>query len=185
VRGDADGARGGGVTGNRSRSELLAELQRVGREHSDATVLFHSTLAAEVGLHPTDYKALGILDRLGPMSAGELARHTGLAAASVTNLIDRLVAKGLLRREPDASDRRRVLLSADVSELTDNEFFRSWQRAATQVWERYSETELAVILDFLADTAERLRTRTEALAADGVHRSSKEELRQHAGRRAE
>lgn len=173
------------MTGNRSRSELLAELHRVGREHSDATVLFHSTLAAEVGLHPTDYKALGILDRLGPMSAGELAHHTGLAAASVTNLIDRLAARGLLRREPDPSDRRRVLLSADVSELTDNEFFRSWQRATTQVWERYSDTELAVILDFLADTAERLRTRTEALTAGGVRRSSKEEPRQHAGRRAE
>ncbi|WP_081809487.1 MarR family winged helix-turn-helix transcriptional regulator [Mycobacterium sp. URHB0044] len=173
------------MTENRSRSELLAELQRVGREHSDATVLFHSTLAAEVGLHPTDYKALGILDRLGPMSAGELAHHTGLAAASVTNLIERLVTKGLLRREPDPADRRRVLLSAEVSQLTDNEFFRSWQRAATQVWERYSDTELAVILDFLADTAQRLRARTEALTADGMRRSIKGEPRQHAGRRAE
>jgi DNA-binding MarR family transcriptional regulator len=103
----------------------------------------------------------------------------------VTNLIERLLAKGFLRREPDPLDRRRVLLSVDVSELTDNEFFRSWQRATTQMWERYSDSELAVILDFLADTAERLRTRTEALAADGVRRSSKEEPRQHAGRRAE
>jgi DNA-binding MarR family transcriptional regulator len=173
------------MTVKRSRAELLADLQRVGREHSDATVLFHSALAAEHGLHPTDYKALGVLDRLGPMSAGELGRHTGLAAASVTNLIDRLVTKGFLHREPDALDRRRVLLHADVSELADNEFFRSWQRTATEMWERYSDTELAVILDFLSDTAERLRTRTEALAAGGVSRPSKEEPRQHAGRRAE
>ena len=66
------------MTGNRSRAELPADLRRVGREHSDATVLFHSALASEIGLHPTDYKALGVLDRLGPMSAGELGRHTGL-----------------------------------------------------------------------------------------------------------
>jgi DNA-binding MarR family transcriptional regulator len=149
------------MNGNRSRTELLAQLRRVGREHSDATVLFQSALAAEAGLHPTDYKALGVLDRLGPMSAGELGRHTGLAAASVTNLIERLVAKGFLRREPDPLDRRRALLHANVAELVGNDIFASWQRTATQMWERYSDTELAVILDFLADTAQWLRTRTE------------------------
>jgi DNA-binding Lrp family transcriptional regulator len=131
-------------------------------------VLFHSALAAEAGLHPTDYKALTVLDRLGPMSAGELGRHTGLAAASVTNLIERLVAKGFLRREPDPLDRRRALLDADLSELIEHDVFASWQRTGTQSWERYSDTELAVILDFLADTAQRLRSRTEALAAGRV-----------------
>jgi DNA-binding MarR family transcriptional regulator len=170
---------------NRARAELLDDLRRVGREHSDATVLFHSALAAELGLHPTDYKALGVLDRLGPMSAGELGRHTGLAAASVTNLIDRLVAKGFLRREPDPVDRRRVLLHAHVAELADNEFFATWQRTAAQLWDRYSDTELAVILDFLADTAERLHARTKALAAGAVRGATKEEHRHDAGRRAE
>jgi DNA-binding MarR family transcriptional regulator len=160
------------VNGNRSRTELLAQLRRVGREHGDATVLFHSALAAEAGLHPTDYKALTVLDRLGPMSAGELGRHTGLAAASVTNLIERLVAKGFLRREPDPLDRRRALLHADLSELIEHDVFASWQRTGTQSWERYSDTELAVILDFLADTAQRLRSRTEALAADRVRGST-------------
>jgi DNA-binding MarR family transcriptional regulator len=160
------------MNGNRSRTELLAQLRRVGREHGDATVLFHSALAAEAGLHPTDYKALTVLDRLGPMSAGELGRHTGLAAASVTNLIERLVAKGFLRREPDPLDRRRALLHADLSELIEHDVFASWQRTGTQSWERYSDTELAVILDFLADTAQRLRSRTEALAADRVRGST-------------
>jgi hypothetical protein len=39
--------------------------------------------------------------------------------------------------------------------------FASWQRTATQLWERYSDTELAVILHFLADAAQWLRTCTE------------------------
>ena len=98
------------MNGNRARTDLLTQLRRADREHGDATVFFHAALAAEANLHPTDYKALSVLDRLGPMSAGELGRHMSLAAASVTNLIDRLVAKGLLRREPDPLDRRRVLL---------------------------------------------------------------------------
>ena len=42
-----------------------------------------------LGLHPTDYKVLSILDRMGPLGAGEVGRHNGLATASVTNLIDR------------------------------------------------------------------------------------------------
>jgi DNA-binding MarR family transcriptional regulator len=164
-----------------TRTRLLADLRRVGREHSDATVLFHSALAAELGLHPTDYKALGVVDRLGPMSAGELAGHTGLAPASVTNLVDRLEARGFLHREPDPKDRRRVLLRADVSQLTGNEFFASWQRSATRMWERYSDTELAVILDFLGDTAERLRARTDAIAGGGVRTPPRQD-RRHAGR---
>jgi DNA-binding MarR family transcriptional regulator len=168
---------------NPTRTELLARLRIAGREHSDATVLFHSALAARLGLHPTDYKALGVLDRLGPLSAGDLGRRTGLAAASVTNLIDRLAAKGFVRREPDPTDRRRVLLHAEVGELTDNEFFASWQRSATQVWQRYSDTELAVILDFLADTAERLRARTEAVGGVGSDGPSDQDRRPHAVRR--
>jgi predicted transcriptional regulator len=152
-----------------SRTELLTALRRVGREHSDATVLFHSALAGELGLHPTDYKALGVVQRLGPMSAGELGRRTGLAAASVTNLIDRLEARGFLRRE------------SDPAEVSDNAFFASWQQSTARMWERYTDTELAVILDFLGDTAERLRSRTEAIATSGVRAASKQG-RPHAGR---
>jgi len=164
-----------------SRTELLATLQSVGRDHSDATVLFHSALASQLGLHPTDYKALGVLDRLGPMSAGELGRHTGLAAASVTNLVDRLERKGYVRREADPTDRRRVLLHADVSEVSGNEFFASWQRSAAGMWERYTDNELAVIVDFLGDTAERLRARTEAITTSGL-RTATRQGRRHAGR---
>lgn len=160
------------MTEHRARTELLAQLRRVRREHSDATVWFHSALAAQLGLHPTDYKALGVLERLGPMSAGELGRHTGLAAASVTNLIDRLTAKGFLRREPDPVDRRRVLLHVEVRELSENEFIAAWQRSSSRLWQRYSDTELVVILDFLADTAEQLRKRTEAMLHSGVGGSS-------------
>src|SRR5690606_11278709 len=86
------------------------ELARVGRENSDATVLFHATMASLLDLHPTDYKTLGLLERLGPLSAGEIARHAGLAPASVTNLVDRLEHRGFVRRVHDTADRRRVLV---------------------------------------------------------------------------
>jgi DNA-binding MarR family transcriptional regulator len=147
-----------------ARATLLEQLAVVGREHSDATVLFHATVAGLMDLHPTDYKALGILDRLGPMSAGELARHTGLAAASVTNLVDRLEAKGFARRIGDVRDRRRVLVQAVRERLRGGrELFASTRLSLARLFERYTDGELAIIADFLTRNGNRLRAETARL----------------------
>ena len=146
-----------------ARKDILAEVARVGRNHSDATVLFHSTVASLLDLHPTDYKALGILDRFGPMSAGELARHSGLATASVTNLIDRLERKGFVSRTHDTSDRRRVVVQASVDRSAADRIFASTVRSLARLLDRYSSDELAVIADFLERNGARLREETQKL----------------------
>ena len=139
----------------------MQELARVGRENSDATVLFHAAMAKRLDLHPTDYKALGVLERRGAMSAGEIARITGLATASVTNLVDRLEQKGSCAghdhptageswwRPSRTASRRRPL-------------FASTTRSLSELFRRYSEADLAVIADFLKRNAERLREDEEA-----------------------
>jgi DNA-binding MarR family transcriptional regulator len=75
------------------RAELLDELALAGRAMSAATVMFHATVAARQGLSATEEKALDLLDRFGPLTAGELAKRSGLAPASVTGLINRLEEK--------------------------------------------------------------------------------------------
>jgi hypothetical protein len=55
-------------------------------------------IAERTGDAPSDTKTMDILLRLGPLTAGELGEHTGLATASVTSLIDRLEKKGLACR---------------------------------------------------------------------------------------
>jgi DNA-binding MarR family transcriptional regulator len=148
-----------------SRREVLDELARVGREHSDATVLFHASIASLLDLHPTDYKVLGILERSGAVSAGEVAQRSGLANASVTNLIDRLVHKGFVRRVADPTDRRRVMVEAVADRLTDaRSLFASTRRSLAQLFDRYSDRDLSVIADFLRHNAERLRAETSKLA---------------------
>lgn len=147
-----------------TREEILEDLARVGRENSDATVLFHATIADRLDLHPTDYKALGILQRLGAQSAGDLARQTGLAAASVTDLIDRLEHKGFVRRVRETADRRRVLVEPVADRLTGaHELFASTRRSLARLFARYSDRDLEVIADFLRRNAERLRKETERL----------------------
>ena len=150
-----------------SRNEILDELARVGREHSDATVLFHANVASLLDLHPTDYKVLGILLSSGPLSAGEIARQSGLATASVTNLIDRLEQKSFVRRLADPADRRRVLVEAVGDRLTSaRALLASTRQSLARLYDRYSDRDLGVIADFLHLNAERLRAETGKLAAN-------------------
>jgi DNA-binding MarR family transcriptional regulator len=147
------------------RAAILEVLARVGREHSDATVLFHSTIASLLGLHPTDYKVLGILERSGPMSAGDIARSSGLAMASVTNLVDRLEQKGFVRRTRSSRDRRQVVIEPAVDrEAAARELFASTSRSLARLYAKYSDRELSVIADFLDRNADRLRTETRKVA---------------------
>jgi DNA-binding MarR family transcriptional regulator len=140
-------------------------LARVGREHSDATVLFHSTIASLLGLHPTDYKVLGILERSGPMSAGEIAQSSGLAMASVTDLVDRLEHKGFVRRTRGSTDRRRVVVEPAIDrETAAQQVFASTRRSLARLYTKYSEEELRVIADFLDRNAKRLREETRKVA---------------------
>ena len=149
----------------RSRhSEVLSAMARAGRDNSDATVIFHAAVSRRLGLNPTDYKTLGVLQRFGPQSAGQIAQHTGLAMASVTNLLDRLETKGFVRRISDPQDRRRVLATPVPARLAEaGALLGSTARSVTRLYARYGDPELAVIADFLARNAERLRTETAKL----------------------
>jgi DNA-binding MarR family transcriptional regulator len=149
----------------RTRAGILHTLADVGRAHSDATVFFHAALARLLDLNPTDYKTMSLLARLGPLSAGEIARHAGLATASVTNLIDRLEQKGLARRVRDRSDRRRVLVEAVADRVREAlPLFTSTRDSLAMLYRRYSEKELLVIADFLTRNTERLEAETRKLA---------------------
>ncbi|GAA2725436.1 MarR family winged helix-turn-helix transcriptional regulator [Streptomyces luteosporeus] len=73
--------------------------------------------AACHGLHPTDLRALAaLLDAARaerPMTPGRLGEQLRLNSAGTTILVDRLERLGLVRRERDTADRRRVLPSVE------------------------------------------------------------------------
>src|SRR5262245_4409010 len=92
------------------RRVLLAALNDSFRQLSTATILFHQAIADRLGLNVTDHKCADILLRTGPVTAGELARQTGLTTGAITGVIDRLEKAGFVRRIRDADDRRRVIV---------------------------------------------------------------------------
>lgn len=54
-------------------------------------------------------RILVLLHQEGPTSVGQLAGAIGVTLPSITATVDRLVQHGLVRREDDPSDRRRVI----------------------------------------------------------------------------
>lgn len=150
--------------------ELAGSVARAVREQSDAAVIFHAEMARLSGLNPTDHKTMSVLDRMGPMSAGEIARWTGLATASVTDLVDRLERKGFVRRVDDPKDRRRVLvqpITARVEETRGR--LSSLHRALAEICAAYSDGDLEAIAGFLSRIAEALRAETAKLEAVRMH----------------
>lgn len=67
--------------------------------------------AKRVGLTPRQHQLLLIVrSRTAPVAIGEAARELGLSHHAAVELVDRSAALGLLKREPDRQDRRKVRL---------------------------------------------------------------------------
>ena len=69
-------------------------------------------------------RLLAALDQYGPASQADLGRRTGIDRSDVVATLNELVGRGLARRKPDLSDRRRNVVTltkrgADVLERLD------------------------------------------------------------------
>jgi DNA-binding MarR family transcriptional regulator len=121
--------------------------------------MFHAALAQQRGLSATEEKALDLLLREGPMTHADLVQRTGLARASVSDLIDRLERKGYAQRAPHPKDGRRILVAADAdrvhAELTP--LFANWVTALEKLYANFSTEELETIHRFMTEAAARQR----------------------------
>ncbi|MGI8497825.1 MAG: MarR family winged helix-turn-helix transcriptional regulator [Gemmatimonadaceae bacterium] len=143
------------------RAQLIATLNEAARAHSTASVLFHAAMVEQFGLGPTDAKTLELLERFGPLSAGELVERTRLASPSVTALIDRLEARRFVRRVRDERDRRRViveLVPEGFKGIADK--FGRFTSSVGELWAPYTVEQLQVILDFLQRSTDLVSRRT-------------------------
>ncbi|MFF4851775.1 MarR family winged helix-turn-helix transcriptional regulator [Streptomyces sp. NPDC001194] len=152
-----------------SRAELLARIVTESQRHYADYSFFTQAMADHVGLHPTDMQCVALLDiEPGPVSTGDIARLTGLTSGSATRLVDRLVKAGIVERLADPHDRRRSLVAL-VPEAR-RRIGDAWEtpgRAFGAVLESYSDSELAVIADYLHRAAEVGRAQAQRLNSGG------------------
>lgn len=101
---------------------LLKEIDSGLREAIQLKKLLMSGLSREAGdpgLNHTHYRTLMMLADKGPDCMKGIRHHLGLEAGSFTPVVDRLIDKGLIERERDETDRRRILLRiTDTGEVT-------------------------------------------------------------------
>jgi DNA-binding MarR family transcriptional regulator len=62
-------------------------------------------------LTPEEFAVTSVLNLTGPTRVGELAALTGLRPSSMSNYLRRFEERDIVRRRPDASDRRASLVS--------------------------------------------------------------------------
>jgi DNA-binding MarR family transcriptional regulator len=62
------------------------------------------------GVPIEQYRILEVLDANEPAAMGEIAQQSLIEAPTLTKIIDKMVAEGLVYRAPDPNDRRRVLI---------------------------------------------------------------------------
>ena len=149
-----------------ARADLLAGLMTAGRELSTAAVMFHAALAAMRGLSATETKAVDVLDRHGPLTAGELGEHTGLAPASITGLLDRLERKGFVRRVTDAADRRRVRVERTPEAIASlAPLFADFGSRLAKMYDTFTDEQLETILRFMTEVTRHQHAALTRLAA--------------------
>jgi len=137
-----------------SREDLVQDVLDGGRVLSTAAVLFHGALAERVGVTATENKALELIQRHGALTPAALAEASGLAPASVTALVDRLVRKGAARRVPHPQDGRRVLVEIEPGHVErTSALFEDLTTSVAALCEAYDDDELATVARFLRDAA--------------------------------
>ena len=141
------------------------EERDLGRELSTAVVAFHEAVGAHLGVTAVDQRALALIGSKGPMSAGELAKEINLTPGAVTGVADRLERAGLVRREPDPADRRRVVISAVPGAF--GRLFAGLAKAMDEVGSRYTPQEQQVIGDWVVRTIDVLKEQTRRLGPPG------------------
>lgn len=132
-----------------TREALTAELFEEWRVLGVSNDIADQAVADYLGINRTDARCLDIIERLGGVTAGRLARESGLSTGAVTTVLDRLERAGLARRASDPADRRRVLVEmTPEARAANEELYRPLVEAATEHLARYSEDELALLRDY-------------------------------------
>ena len=148
----------------RLRSDFLHAIRSGGA----AMQLLSAASAEKIGINVTDLNCLNTLTLGGRMTAGDLARETGLTTASITGVLDRLEDAGLVRRERDAQDRRRVIIRIEGPRALRDvapvfaPVLAAWRAMASQ----YTDEELRLILGFLNQVEQIMRARLSELRGD-------------------
>src|SRR5258708_6022588 len=97
-----------GLSRPKARAALMQELEHAVRRSSALGEIFGKTVESRAGISNSDLECLDFLNLEGRVPAGRLAEVRGLTTGATPGGVDRREKGGLVRRERDESDRRKV-----------------------------------------------------------------------------
>jgi DNA-binding MarR family transcriptional regulator len=161
----------------------MAAMERATKTLSAQNLALSQAIAERLGISPSDLECLTMARAAGAngVTAGDLAAATALTSGAITGVIDRLERAGLVRRDRDATDRRKVIVRpTDCVEQRVPPLFEPIHCAMTAMWESYSDSQLELILDFLTRCRDMLRAEGMALRQGQRHAGKAKSVRKPA-----
>jgi DNA-binding MarR family transcriptional regulator len=134
-----------------TRKQLGEEISLVMQEVIASAVLTNERIARSIGLNVVDFQTYGVLLRNGdPMTPGQVSQVTELPSSTTTRVLDRLEAKGMVERQPDPSDRRKIWVHArPFDEERVMAAYSEILRQMDEVHAGYTVAELQTVLRYL------------------------------------
>jgi DNA-binding MarR family transcriptional regulator len=114
---------------------------------------FFRVAATQTGMAAdTDIQVMDILDLAGEVSAGQLADLLGMTTGATARILNRLEEAGLVRRERDPNDGRRVIVRFERGKddmLKIDPIFASLGNVWEELTLGYDDEQIAFLLSFL------------------------------------
>ena len=135
-----------------NKPEIGAKLVNELRQSYGLGASFFRAAAARIEMTDTDMQVIDILESTGDATAGQLASTMGLTTGTFTAILNRLEKAGLVRRERDPNDGRKVIVklaTGSDGKSPIDPVFASLASMWDQMAADYDDEQKALLLDFL------------------------------------
>jgi DNA-binding MarR family transcriptional regulator len=150
------------------RTEVADAIGRAVMQWQDETQAYDEAVGEKLGLNGAERRCLGFLHG-GPQPAGAIAATVGLTPAAVTSLLDRLEARGLLKRGRTARDRRKVMVEiTPEARMLAERYYGAIAREGAAALGAFGTDELAVVLRFMNAALDLQRRHLAALRSEAA-----------------
>jgi DNA-binding MarR family transcriptional regulator len=139
-----------------STQQEVIKIRQLSQQYAFTSLQLHESIGRKIGLTGTDHKYLGFLIKAGQMTAGELAKLTGLTTGAVTGLIDRFERKNLVKRHSDKTDRRKIIIIPNVEKITKliTPIYKDYQDNTDELLASFTASELQTLEKYFRNALE-------------------------------
>jgi DNA-binding MarR family transcriptional regulator len=152
------------------RTELVYEIGFAISQWQDAFETFDETVGGIYQLTSAERRCISFVSH-GAQTASAIAKAVVLTPAAVTSLIDRLEARGFVRRVLEPKDRRKVMVepAQKTKELNETAYMPIFE-AGSKLLSKYTLEEMRLIKRFIVEVTVMQQEQTEVFIAENPKR---------------